>query len=335
MQAAAVSGRCTPRAAAFGGARSPRQQRAHQGAARRHATVAVAAVEEPATAAGGSDGLLDKDAAYARFESLLDQFAFSFATGDKVRGGRGRARVAARGGNWVWRRRGRVGGVGGWLAGWLKHARHCCCSTPSPPLPLAPPPPLPLLQVQGTIFRVDQRGAYVDVGGKSTAFCPVAELSLAPVSRVRASAWGRARDGEASARKRTGAEARPLPCARRRPRPAHANHHCRPPPAAVIRDSGRGHRPRVCGAARGEQRRAVAVAEARGAAGEAARARARARVCVCVCVRAWVWMCGGERPRAKTTLPARPRARPARRPPGSGCASARRRGWLWRARWWA
>ena len=36
----------------------------------------------------------------------------------------------------------------------------------------------------GTIFRVDNRGAYVDVGGKSAAICPTSELSLAPVSRA-------------------------------------------------------------------------------------------------------------------------------------------------------
>ena len=39
-------------------------------------------------------------------------------------------------------------------------------------------------QVTGTIFRVDNRGAFVDVGGKSAAFCPTSELSLAPVSRA-------------------------------------------------------------------------------------------------------------------------------------------------------
>lgn len=31
---------------------------------------------------------------------------------------------------------------------------------------------------------MDQKGAYIDVGGKSTAFCPNAELSIAPVSRA-------------------------------------------------------------------------------------------------------------------------------------------------------
>ena len=39
------------------------------------------------------------------------------------------------------------------------------------------------VQVSGTVFRVDNKGAYVDVGGKSAAFCPTSELSLAPVSR--------------------------------------------------------------------------------------------------------------------------------------------------------
>ncbi|EFN56628.1 hypothetical protein CHLNCDRAFT_22007 [Chlorella variabilis] len=34
-----------------------------------------------------------------------------------------------------------------------------------------------------TVVRVDQRGAYVDIGGKSTAFCPTAELALANIPR--------------------------------------------------------------------------------------------------------------------------------------------------------
>ncbi len=34
------------------------------------------------------------------------------------------------------------------------------------------------------MFRVDQKGAWVDVGGKSTAFCPTVELSIANVSRA-------------------------------------------------------------------------------------------------------------------------------------------------------
>lgn len=34
------------------------------------------------------------------------------------------------------------------------------------------------------MFRVDQKGAYVDVGGKSTAFCPTSELSISNVSRA-------------------------------------------------------------------------------------------------------------------------------------------------------
>lgn len=36
------------------------------------------------------------------------------------------------------------------------------------------------------MFKVDQKGAYVDVGGKTTAFCAKEELSLAPIDRVRA-----------------------------------------------------------------------------------------------------------------------------------------------------
>lgn len=42
----------------------------------------------------------------------------------------------------------------------------------------------------GTVFRIDQKGAYIDVGGKSTAFCPNAELALASVDRVRDSGGG-------------------------------------------------------------------------------------------------------------------------------------------------
>lgn len=36
----------------------------------------------------------------------------------------------------------------------------------------------------GTVFGVDNKGAYIDVGGKTTAFCPTAELSLNHVSRA-------------------------------------------------------------------------------------------------------------------------------------------------------
>jgi len=39
-------------------------------------------------------------------------------------------------------------------------------------------------RVQGTVVRVDQRGAYVDIGGKSTAFCPTAELALANIPKA-------------------------------------------------------------------------------------------------------------------------------------------------------
>ncbi|PSC75243.1 30S ribosomal chloroplastic [Micractinium conductrix] len=41
-------------------------------------------------------------------------------------------------------------------------------------------------RVQGTVVRVDQRGAYVDIGGKSTAFCPTAELALANIPKSAA-----------------------------------------------------------------------------------------------------------------------------------------------------
>jgi small subunit ribosomal protein S1 len=40
------------------------------------------------------------------------------------------------------------------------------------------------MQITGTIFRVDNKGAFVDVGGKSAAFCPTSELSLSPVSKA-------------------------------------------------------------------------------------------------------------------------------------------------------
>ena len=43
---------------------------------------------------------------------------------------------------------------------------------------------LPFSQVSGTVIRVDQKGAYVDVGGKSTAFCPTTELSISNISRA-------------------------------------------------------------------------------------------------------------------------------------------------------
>lgn len=39
-------------------------------------------------------------------------------------------------------------------------------------------------RVKGTVFRVDQRAAYVDIGAKATASCPAEECSLAGVQRV-------------------------------------------------------------------------------------------------------------------------------------------------------
>lgn len=39
-------------------------------------------------------------------------------------------------------------------------------------------------KVIGTVFRIDGRGAYVDIGAKSPAICPVSEASLAEVDRV-------------------------------------------------------------------------------------------------------------------------------------------------------
>ena len=43
-------------------------------------------------------------------------------------------------------------------------------------------------KVKGTIFRVDQRAAYVDIGAKASASCPAEECSLVGVQRVCPSA---------------------------------------------------------------------------------------------------------------------------------------------------
>lgn len=40
-------------------------------------------------------------------------------------------------------------------------------------------------KVTGTIFRVDGRGAYVDIGAKGAAFCPAAEVSMCKLDKVR------------------------------------------------------------------------------------------------------------------------------------------------------
>lgn len=39
--------------------------------------------------------------------------------------------------------------------------------------------------VSGTVFEIDQKGAYLDIGAKSAAFCPTAEVSLCKIGRVR------------------------------------------------------------------------------------------------------------------------------------------------------
>ena len=39
-------------------------------------------------------------------------------------------------------------------------------------------------RVKGTVFRVDQRGAYIDIGAKAAATCPAEECSLVGVQRV-------------------------------------------------------------------------------------------------------------------------------------------------------
>jgi len=44
-------------------------------------------------------------------------------------------------------------------------------------------------KVKGIVFRVDQRGAYVDVGAKAAATCPSEECSLVGVQRVQSSPY--------------------------------------------------------------------------------------------------------------------------------------------------
>jgi small subunit ribosomal protein S1 len=38
--------------------------------------------------------------------------------------------------------------------------------------------------VSGTVFEIDQKGAYLDIGAKSAAFCPTAEVSLCKIGRA-------------------------------------------------------------------------------------------------------------------------------------------------------
>lgn len=40
-------------------------------------------------------------------------------------------------------------------------------------------------KVTGTVFRVENNGLYVDIGAKSSAFCPVAELTLQKDTKAR------------------------------------------------------------------------------------------------------------------------------------------------------
>ncbi len=40
-------------------------------------------------------------------------------------------------------------------------------------------------KVTGTIFRVDAKGAYVDIGGKAAAYLPTKEISSVNIDRVR------------------------------------------------------------------------------------------------------------------------------------------------------
>lgn len=121
---------------------------------------AVAALDEPAAAAEVGAEEVDSESLYKRFAELIDASMLSFHTGDRVRwpdrpmqGGRQRRR--------------QHGGT-----------THTLCSA-------SEPPSASMSQVQGTVVRVDQRGAYVDIGGKSTAFCPTAELALANIPKAR------------------------------------------------------------------------------------------------------------------------------------------------------
>lgn len=86
MQPALLKSRVAAGQAVFGastGHGSRHARRAHLSQRRSLTSVSVAAVDEPQTA--GVDTELDKDEAYRRFESLLDEYTVSFATGDKVR----------------------------------------------------------------------------------------------------------------------------------------------------------------------------------------------------------------------------------------------------------
>lgn len=87
----ALASRVAAAPAAFkSGSKNCRRQR-QQLRRQQLAPLAVAAIEEPAAAEAGEagDGDLewDREAAYARFEALLDQHTFSYQTGDKVCGG--------------------------------------------------------------------------------------------------------------------------------------------------------------------------------------------------------------------------------------------------------
>jgi small subunit ribosomal protein S1 len=42
-------------------------------------------------------------------------------------------------------------------------------------------------KVTGTVFQIENNGLYVDIGAKSSAFCPVAELTLAHDMKARSS----------------------------------------------------------------------------------------------------------------------------------------------------
>ena len=85
MQPALLKSRVAAGQAVFGastGHVSRHARRAHLSQRRSLASVSVAAVDEPQTA--GTDTELDKEQAYKMFESLLDEYSVSFATGDKV-----------------------------------------------------------------------------------------------------------------------------------------------------------------------------------------------------------------------------------------------------------
>ncbi|GAB4818527.1 hypothetical protein N2152v2_005573 [Parachlorella kessleri] len=115
MQTSVIAGRTArPFGVATSGSRVQRRQQRHC-----LRTVAVAALEEPATADELNDAELKS--MYKKFDQLIRTHTPNFKPGDKV---------------------------------------------------------------TGTVYKTDQKGAYVDVGGKSGAFCATEELSLAQLDKA-------------------------------------------------------------------------------------------------------------------------------------------------------